>query len=73
MPRPVCITYDSTCDLTPQLLERFHIQLAPIPLPELKQEGQRAQSRVFEELKEEEVWEVLHERHQMDSGTKENH
>ena len=23
MPRPVCITYDSTCDLTPQLLERL--------------------------------------------------
>lgn len=22
MHRPVCITYDSTCDLTPQLLER---------------------------------------------------
>lgn len=39
----------------------------------IEQEGQRAQSRVFEELKEEEVWEVLHERHQMDSGTKENH
>ena len=26
MPRPVCITYDSTCDLTPQLLERFQIR-----------------------------------------------
>ena len=29
MPRPVCITYDSTCDLTPQLLERFQIRTAP--------------------------------------------
>ena len=29
MPRPVCITYDSTCDLTPQLLERFHIRTLP--------------------------------------------
>ena len=30
MPRPVCITYDSTCDLTPQLLERFHIRNIPL-------------------------------------------
>lgn len=28
--RPVCITYDSTCDLTPQLLERFNIRTVPL-------------------------------------------
>ena len=32
MPRPVCITYDSTCDLTPQLLERFHIRTVPLTI-----------------------------------------
>ena len=32
MPRPVCITYDSTCDLTPQLLERFHIRTIPLTI-----------------------------------------
>lgn len=35
-------------------------------------EALRTQSRVLEELKEEEVWEVLHERNQVDSGTEEN-
>lgn len=34
MPRPVCITYDSTCDLTPQLLERFHIPHHTLDYPE---------------------------------------
>ena len=37
MPRPVCITYDSTCDLTPQLLERFHIHTVPLTI----QSGER--------------------------------
>ena len=37
MPRPVCITYDSTCDLTPQLLERFHIRTIPLTI----QSGER--------------------------------
>ena len=37
MPRPVCITYDSTCDLTPQLLERFHIRTVPLTI----QSGER--------------------------------
>ena len=32
MPRPVCITYDSTCDLTPQLLERFKIRTVPLTI-----------------------------------------
>ena len=32
MPRPVCITYDSTCDLTPRLLERFHIRTIPLTI-----------------------------------------
>ena len=32
MPRPVCITYDSTCDLTPQLLERFQIRTVPLTI-----------------------------------------
>ena len=37
MPRPVCITYDSTCDLTPRLLERFHIRTVPLTV----QSGER--------------------------------
>ena len=37
MHRPVCITYDSTCDLTPQLLERFHIRTVPLTI----QSGER--------------------------------
>ena len=37
MPRPVCITYDSTCDLTPQLLERFQIRTIPLTI----QSGER--------------------------------
>ena len=37
MPRPVCITYDSTCDLTPRLLERFHIRTVPLTI----QSGER--------------------------------
>ena len=37
MPRPVCITYDSTCDLTPQLLERFQIRTVPLTI----QSGER--------------------------------
>lgn len=36
-------------------------------------EGQRTRSRVMEDMKEEEVWEVLHERRQMDSGSTEDH
>ena len=32
MPRPVCITYDSTCDLTPALLERFQIRTVPLTI-----------------------------------------
>ena len=32
MHRPVCITYDSTCDLTPQLLERFRIRTIPLTI-----------------------------------------
>ena len=35
--RPVCITYDSTCDLTPALLERFQIRTVPLTI----QSGQR--------------------------------
>ena len=37
MSRPVCITYDSTCDLTPALLERFQIRTVPLTI----QSGQR--------------------------------
>ena len=37
MHRPVCITYDSTCDLTPQLLERFRIRTVPLTI----QSGER--------------------------------
>lgn len=37
MPRPVCITYDGTCDLTPRLLERFHIRTVPLTI----QSGER--------------------------------
>ena len=37
MHRPVCITYDSTCDLTPRLLERFHIRTVPLTI----QSGER--------------------------------
>ena len=37
MPRPVCITYDSTCDLTPRLLERFRIRTVPLTI----QSGER--------------------------------
>lgn len=37
MHRPVCITYDSTCDLTPQLLERFRIRTTPLTI----QSGER--------------------------------
>lgn len=36
-------------------------------------EEQHTHSRVFEELQEEEIWEVLHERHKVDSGTEENY
>lgn len=36
-------------------------------------EEQRSRSRVMEEIKEEEVWEVLHEQHQLDSGSTEDH
>ena len=32
MPRPVCIAYDSTCDLTPALLERFQIRTVPLTI-----------------------------------------
>lgn len=32
MPRPVCITYDSTCDLPPALLERFQIRTVPLTI-----------------------------------------
>ena len=32
MPRPVCITYDSTCDLTSALLERFQIRTVPLTI-----------------------------------------
>lgn len=37
MHRPVCITYDSTCDLTPPLLERFRIRTIPLTI----QSGER--------------------------------
>ena len=37
MHKPVCITYDSTCDLTPQLLERFRIRTIPLTI----QSGER--------------------------------
>ncbi len=37
MSRPVCITYDSTCDLTPALLQRFQIRTVPLTI----QSGQR--------------------------------
>ncbi len=37
MHRPVCITYDSTCDLTPQLLECFRIRTIPLTI----QSGER--------------------------------
>ena len=37
MHRPVCITYDSTCDLTPELLERFAIRTVPLTI----QSGER--------------------------------
>ena len=37
MHRPVCITYDSTCDLTPALLERFAIRTVPLTI----QSGER--------------------------------
>lgn len=37
MARPVCITYDSTCDLTPALLERFQIHTVPLTI----QSGER--------------------------------
>ena len=37
MHRPVCITYDSTCDLTPQLLERSRIRTIPLTI----QSGER--------------------------------
>ena len=30
MSKPVYITSDSTCDLTPELLERFNIKIVPI-------------------------------------------
>lgn len=39
----------------------------------MEQEEKREKSRIFEEIEEEKIWEVLHERHQMDSGTEENH
>lgn len=29
MSKPVFITSDSTCDLTPELLERFNVKTAP--------------------------------------------
>ena len=32
MSRPVCITYDSTCDLTTALLERFKICTVPLTI-----------------------------------------
>ena len=38
MHRPVCITYDSTCDLTPALLERFAIRTVPLTI----QSGERS-------------------------------
>lgn len=38
MSKPVCITYDSTCDLTPQLLERFRIRTVPLTI----QSGERS-------------------------------
>lgn len=37
MARPVCITYDSTCDLTPALLERFQIRVIPLTIIEGEQ------------------------------------
>lgn len=37
MSRPVCITYDSTCDLTPEMLERFRIRTVPLTI----QSGER--------------------------------
>ena len=30
MSKPVFITSDSTCDLTPELLERFNVKTAPL-------------------------------------------
>lgn len=30
MSKPVYITADSTCDLTPALLERFHVKTIPL-------------------------------------------
>ena len=38
MSRPVCITYDSTCDLTTALLERFKICTVPLTI----QSGEQA-------------------------------
>lgn len=32
MAKPVCITYDSTCDLSPALLERFRIRTIPMTI-----------------------------------------
>ena len=32
MNKPVVITSDSTCDLSPELLERFHIKIAPLTI-----------------------------------------
>ena len=32
MNKPVCITYDSTCDLSPELLQRFGIRIVPLSI-----------------------------------------
>ncbi|MBR1497479.1 MAG: DegV family protein [Oscillospiraceae bacterium] len=32
MPKPVCITADSTCDLSPELVERFGIKIIPLTI-----------------------------------------
>ena len=32
MSKPVCITYDSTCDLSPELLQRFRIRTVPLTI-----------------------------------------
>lgn len=39
----------------------------------LDRDGQRRKSRVMEDMKEEEVWEVLYEQRSVDGGSEENH
>jgi len=54
--RPVCITYDSTCDLSPALLKRFEIRTVPLTILDgescFPDDGSYTSARLYEAFRQ---------------------